>query len=376
MRILVLVHEYPPIGGGGGKVAQDICRGLARRGHELHVLTAHVPGLPREAEIDGMRVTRLPSGRRSRYKAGLGAMSGFVLAGFFHALRLTRAWKPHLIHAHFAVPAGPIAWGLHRACKLPYVLTIHLGDIPGGVPEKTSRWFRWIYPLTPPIWREAARVIAVSQYSRDLAARRYPVDIQVIPNGVEVDALRPGSVRAGDPPCIAFAGRFVPQKDPLTLVRALLTLSDLPWRCILIGDGELRGRMEQAISESGLQERFLFTGWVSPEEVLQRFAASDILFMPSLSEGMPVAGLQALAMGLAIVASRVGAFPELVDEGRNGYLAGVGDVIGFSQALRKLLGDRAHLQRCREASLEKASAFDLEAVTEAYHQALLDVAGA
>lgn len=373
MRILVLIHEYPPVGGGGGKAAMDICRGLARRGHEIRVLTSHLPGLPREEVIDGVRVTRVPSGRRVPHKAGLGAMLGFVLAGFIRALRLTRSWKPDLLHAHFAVPAGPIAWGLQRIRKIPYLLTVHLGDIPGGAPEKTASWFRWIYPLTPPIWREAAWVVAVSQFSRDLALRRYPVDIQVIPNGIETGALDPGAIEPGAPPVVAFAGRFVPQKDPLTLVSALLALGDLPWRCVLMGDGELRSQMQAAIQASRLAERFEFTGWVSPEKVLRRFASCDILFMPSRSEGLPVTGLQALAMGLAIVASRVGGFTELVDEGRNGCLAEPGDLTGFTQALRELLSDPALLRRFREASLIKARAFDLEAVAQAYHQVVQSV---
>jgi len=61
------------------------------------------------------------------------------------------------------------------------VLTVHLGDVPKGVPDKTDRWFRWVYPFTPPIWQGAARVTAVSEYTRRLALTYYPVSPQVIP---------------------------------------------------------------------------------------------------------------------------------------------------------------------------------------------------
>jgi glycosyltransferase involved in cell wall biosynthesis len=77
-------------------------------------------------------------------------------------------------------------------------------------------------------------------------------------------------------------------------------LKDLPWQCVMLGDGPLMPDIRQAIAEHGLQERISLKGWVRPEEVLEWFDRSDILFMPSLSEGLPVVGVQALAKGLAI----------------------------------------------------------------------------
>jgi glycosyltransferase involved in cell wall biosynthesis len=246
MRILVLIHEFPPVGGGGGKAAEDICTALARRGHELTVLTAHLRGLPREETRGGLRIIRLPSLRRQPYKAGLPAMAAFVLAGLWAGFRFIRRQRPDVIHVHFAVPAGVTAWVLSRLTKVPYVLTVHLGDVPGGVPEKTGGWFRWIMPFTPPIWRGAKRVVAVSEFTRSLARGRYPVRVEVIPNGVDLTALAPTSLAVHNPPAIVFAGRFMPQKDPLGLVEVLARVRGLPWTCILLGDGPLRAQVEAA----------------------------------------------------------------------------------------------------------------------------------
>ncbi len=199
MRILVVIYEFPPVGGGGGRAAQDICRGLVERGHEVRVLTAHLKGLERQEEMDGFGVTRVPSARSQAFKAGLLPMAGFVAAGIPAGLRLVRGWRPDVIHVHFAVPSGPVAWVVARFYRIPYVLTAHLGDVPGGVPEKTGRWFRWIYPLTPSLWKRAAQVVAVSEYTRQLALQTYPVDIQVIPNGVDLNLLDPGEIKSGRP---------------------------------------------------------------------------------------------------------------------------------------------------------------------------------
>jgi glycosyltransferase involved in cell wall biosynthesis len=157
------------------------------------------------------------------------------LAGY----RLIGSFKPNVIHAHFAVPAGALAWILSRLTRIPYVLTVHLGDVPGGVPEKTDEWFRWIYPFTPRIWRNASEIIAVSEFTRQLALKTYKEKIQVVPNGVDLNVLMPEQISLNDPPRIVFAGRFMEQKNPLQLVQTLNGLKELKWECIMIGDGPL-----------------------------------------------------------------------------------------------------------------------------------------
>ncbi len=373
MRILVLTHEFPPIGGGGGQAAEDIARVLARRGHEVRVLTAHLRGLPRRECRQQVEVLRVSSGRHRAYKAGFATMAGYLLAGAARGLPLLRQWRPELIHVHFAVPAGGLAWFLSRLTGIPYVLTAHLGDVPGGVPDKTGRWFRFVYPFTPAIWRRATRVVAVSTFTRDLALRHYPVAIQVVPNGVDLTALYPAPASREATPRIVFAGRFVTQKNPLQVVRSLAALRDLPWNCTMLGDGPLRPAVEQEIAAQGLSERITLTGWVTPQEVRAHFERSAILFMPSRSEGLPVVGVQALAMGLAIVASRVGGFVDVVEPGRNGALHDPDDAAGMLQSLRALLADTTALAQAQACSREIAQRFDLEAVASSYETIFAEV---
>ena len=271
-----------------------------------------------------------------------------------------------MIHVHFAVPTGPVAWILSRLSGIPYVLTAHLGDVPGGVPDKTTRWFRWIYPFTPAIWRDASRVVAVSSHTRQLALQHYPVEIQVIPNGVDREMLDPGELCTNRPARILFAGRFVGQKNPHQIIDTLKTLEDLEWDCVLAGDGPLREKMTLQIRSLGLEDRIRLTGWVLPDEVIRWMRSSDILFMPSHSEGLPVVGVQSLAMGLAIVASPSGGFIDLVDDGVNGYLVDVSQPEGYARALRSLLSDPPRLLRLRQASRLKSQAFELKAIVRQY----------
>lgn len=373
MRILVLNHEFPPVGGGGGRAAEDICRGLAKRGHDVSVLTSHMKGLPHEEKRDGYRIVRISSLRIQPYRASFLAMAAYVLSGLWAGHHLIRIFQPDVIHVHFAVPAGVVAWWLSRLTGIPYVLTVHLGDVPGGVTEKTSVWFRWVYPFTRVIWRDASHIVAVSEFTRSLALKNYNEEIQVIPNGVDVNTLKPECIRLNNPPRIIFAGRFMPQKNPLQVIQILSQLRELQWQCVMIGDGPLASDVKRAVVDSGLQSRFQFTGWVGGVEVLNWFNRSDILFMPSLSEGLPVVGVEALSKGLAIVASQVGGFVDLIENGKNGYLIRQEDASGFLTVLRELLSDSERLLSFRNASLQRSWQFDINQIVEQYEHIFLKI---
>ena len=373
MRILVLNHEFPPIGGGGGRAAESICQALAKRGHEIKVLTSHFKDLPREEQRDGYDIIRIPTLRTQAFRASFLSMVVYVLSGLWAGLRLVRLFHPEAIHVHFAVPAGALAWMLCKLTRVPYVLTAHLGDVPGGVPEKTSDWFRWVFPTTRWIWRDASARVAVSEYTRSLALKHYNEEVLVIPNGIDVDGENQASIRVNNPPVIVFAGRFMEQKSPLQVIQTLNEIKDIPWKCVMIGDGPLMPDVKKSISEYSLEDRFFLTGWITPEEVMKQFEQSDILFMPSLSEGLPVVGVQALSKGLAIVASRVGGFVDLVDENQNGYLIEVGDREGFKLRLQELLANPSRLLSLRQASLKKANSFEITQIAEQYEKIFLEI---
>lgn len=365
MKILVLSHEFPPVGGGGGRVARDLALGLARRGHDLRILTAHLDGLPAFETVESVRVERIPSKRRAAFRAEFFEMARYDWSAVAAGRRLVREWRPNLIHAHFAVPAGAAAFALSKLTGIPYLLTAHLGDVPGAVPEKTDRWFQFVYPFTHAIWKHAARVVAVSEFTRRLALQHYSVPIEVIHNGVDFSAL-PAWQPGNGTPRILFAGRFMEQKNPAHLVEALIRLENLPWTCIMAGDGPLLKQVRQRAAESGLAGRFSFPGWVTPEQVLGLMARSDILALPSRSEGLPVVGVQALAMGLALVVSEAGGNVELVQPGENGHLFPPGDLNALTESLRSLLASPSAIQSAQAKSRAMAKAFDLSVIVEKY----------
>jgi len=366
IKILVISHEYPPIGGGGGRVIQDLCEGIASDGYNFYVLTAQWDDLPKYEESENLIIERIRSHRTQAYRADLLAMACFVWKSFWRALQIIRKWHPDIIHAHFAVPGGASAAAASLLTHTPYIITVHGGDVPGGAPEKTKKWFRFILPFTRFIWKKAKRIIAVSQQTRQLAHAQYPVKIDVIPNGIDTARYLHSSLEIHDPPCVMYIGRFSPEKNALLVPIILSHLGDLRWKCMMVGDGPQMAHVQSLIIENQLEDRVKLPGWIKPHEVDEALLKCDVLLMPSLREGMPMAGLQGLASGLALVMSDIGACPDMINLEENGFLIETGDVKGYANALRALLSDPKKLLRYKKSSLEKAREFDIKKVFDAY----------
>ena len=366
MKILVIIHEFPPIGGGGGPIARDLSLQWVKSGHQVRVVTAKFGDLPAFEKIDGLEVVRLDSHRTESFRAKMGAMIGFLTAAVRYCCFECKDFHPDIIHVHFAVPNGPAAMAAAAKMKVPYVITAHLGDIPGASPEKTKKWFSFIQPFTPPIWKKAARVIAVSEFSKQMALKSYNVPIDVIANGIDYDKIKNPEVLPHETPEIVFAGRFVPQKNLFQVIKTLSEIKDLNWHATLIGDGQDREKIEAAAVDAGLTDRISFPGWKTPEEVIEIFHHADILFMPSRTEGLPVTGIQGMACGLALLLSDAGGNPEIITIGQNGYIHAPDDTEGFAKDFRLLLSEPEKLLKMRRESLIRAAAFDIKNTADEY----------
>ena len=133
MRILVVIYEFPPVGGGGGQVARDICHGLVNSGHEVRVLTAHLNDLPRQEQIDGFHVTRIPSWRRQAYEADLLAMAGFVISGSIAGFREIRRWHPDLIHVQMLACCVCVVYQPFTSLFSAFHLVVSNGALNQGI---------------------------------------------------------------------------------------------------------------------------------------------------------------------------------------------------------------------------------------------------
>ena len=395
MKVLVLCYEYPPIGGGGGRIAQAIAGQLAARGHDVRVQTAALGTHSARETVAGVVVFRTASLRQREDTCAVHEMALFCATSFLPTLRHIATWKPDVIHAHFAMPTGLLAWAAHSLTGVPYVLTAHLGDVPGGVPDQTDTLFRIVDPIARRVWAGAAACTAVSTFVQQLAERAYGRPVERILNGVELikSAIRnpqPSGARQtaeGGPqgeggalsqsaiPHLVFVGRFNPQKNAPFLIDALSLVRDLAWKLTMVGDGPDMPAVCERIEAHRLSDRVRLIGWRKTGDVHRLLAEADILCMPSLSEGMPVAAVEALAHGLAIAGSDIPGLRDVLEPGVNGIAAPVNDAPAYARGLRRLLGNADTLHAMQAASWERARAFDLHAIAAEYERVLLSAAG-
>jgi len=376
VKILTVCYEYPPVGGGGGRVAAQISGALASRGHEVRVQTSRVGSRPARVESPaGVDVRRVFSLRRSADTCSVPEMAAYVALNAIPVARAARLWCPDVMHVHFAVPTGPVAWLAHKITGIPYVLTAHLGDVPGGAPEQTAGLFRVVRPFTVPIWRDAAAITAVSSHVGQLAHEAYGADPEVILNATASRSASPPAPDAGGVLRLIFIGRMSVQKNPLFIAAILSAMRAKNWRMTFVGDGPLRADLEKLLREKGIADKCDFRGWLDNIAVQDYLDRNDVLLLPSLSEGLPVAGIEAVSRGLALAGSKIPGLRDLVTDGTNGWSLPLDSAQAWAGALDEAATDPAGLQRRKEESLRIAPRFDLGKITDAYERVLRRAAG-
>ncbi len=368
MKILTLCYEFPPIGGGGGRVAEKIAQALAQRGHEVWVQTAGMPHLAGGEIKGGIHIHRSQSFRRREDTCSVAEMGLYLVTNFFPALRLARRWKPDVLHVHFAVPTGVLAWAVHCLTGIPYVLTAHLGDVPGGVPEQTTSLFRIVKPLTNPVWRDAAQVTTVSHFVADLAQKAYGRAPLVIHNGMPPLAHKREFI-TGNTLRIIFIGRLSIQKNPLLAIEAVAAMSQKNWSLEIIGEGPLGAAVRNRAAYLKLEKQISFLGWQGAREVADLLLRADVLLMPSLQEGLPMAGIEALHHGLSIVGSDIGGLQDVIADSVNGFLCSL-SAQEFASRLDSLAASPELLLAQMRASLEKAKDFNFASSVDVYEDML------
>jgi glycosyltransferase involved in cell wall biosynthesis/SAM-dependent methyltransferase len=168
---------------------------------------------------------------------------------------------------------------------------------------------------------------------------------------------------------VGFSGRWSEEKDPLAFVEIARKSSHLPIHFVMTGAGVLRSKIENELAKAKLGNRFHLIGEV--QDVRPWLASYDVLVLPSRLDGRPVVVLEALALGVPVIASAVGGLPELIHNGKNGYLCQPRMISEFVDRLAKLALDRELLKRMKEASRHGAEqSLDIRNMLSCYENGL------
>jgi glycosyltransferase involved in cell wall biosynthesis len=300
-------------------------------------------------------------------------MASYVALQAVPAMFEARRFRPDVVHAHFAVPSGPVAWLASRFSGAPLVVTAHLGDVPGGVPEQTDALFRLVKPFTVPIWRGAAATTAVASHVAMLAEASYGVRPRVIVNGIAMTGAATPTPRTAGLRMI-WCGRIQLQKNLSWGIDALAGLKDRDWTLDIIGDGPLRADALARSERHGLQHHVVFHSWMETPQVQAAMSNADVLFLPSLTEGLSLVTVEALRAGLAFVASRIPGVTDVVEHGRNGLLFDPADATALTCAVARMIDEPELVRQMQAESLARRPAFDEEAMINSYEDVLASAA--
>jgi glycosyltransferase involved in cell wall biosynthesis len=312
LRILILNHEFPPIGTGASAGTYAIAKGYVERGHAVSVVTMQYNGLPATESKAGIQIHRVPSIRRRSDRCTVPELLTYILSARRFLARHLRTHSYDLAHTQFILPAGAVALWAKRTFALPYILTSRGSDVLGHNPR-----FRMIYPLVSRAWfavlRDAEVVTCASQY---LASRihelRPDVRVVTIPNVVDSRRFRPSLKEKR----ILIVGRLIPLKGVDDILESLTQLDLTGWQVDIVGDGSSRSALERLAGRRGLARHVTFHGWIDhdSERLREMYGRASIFVLASHRENMSVALLEAMAAGCRIVASNVGGTPEVVQE--------------------------------------------------------------
>ena len=357
--------------GGGEKYVLSLARHLSDAHYSFHFVTHQESLFCEEARRRGYPVTVIDMTWR------LNPLSLYKLTQFFKRQRID------LVHTNGARMNFYGRLAAHRAAVPNICSTVHnsLFDYPIGAFKRS------VY-VKADAWtaRYAQRIITVAEaLARDLRDRYgIPAEkILTIHNGIDLAELAPARSRdavlkefgiPSEAPCMGAIGRMTNQKGFVFLLRALPALFDrFPTaRCLLVGEGPLRGDLEREAAKLGVSDRCIFTGLRN--DIPDLFQAMDVFVMPSLSEGFPMVLLEAMGMERPVAATAVSGNPELIEHGRTGLLISPSDPPAIVEAVAWLLENRdeaaAMGQAARSAVEQKFTVTTMADKTEGVYRAM------
>lgn len=335
----LVLHVAESAGCAGGETwLLSLARAIDTRRFRLGVVAPEPGPLVTRLDALGVPTFIVPLNRR--------LVDARTLGGLVSVLRRT---TPAIVHSHGARSNVYARLAARLAGVRVAVSTVHNSLFDYDVPPVRRRLYLLAERVTSGL---AHRVVAVSRAIADDLVRRYRLPaakVVTIANGIDADGFvpdrLPALVRADlgldtSDAVVLVAARLTPQKGHDVLLAALPSLVARVPRlvCLFSGEGPRGPALRAQADALGVARHCLFTG--ARADVAALMAAADVVALPSRSEGMPFALLEAMALGRPVVATRVGGSVELVEDGHSGRLVPVDDAFALGDALAELLADR------------------------------------
>ncbi|OWV23399.1 glycosyl transferase family 1 [Fibrobacter sp. UWB2] len=354
---------------------------LKKAGVEIQVLAPAYKGL-KSHDIDGTHVNRFryapasweiltheegaPSKIASKPWLQLLAIP-YIINGFFQCIRICRKWRPDVIHAHWPFPHAYIALGAAKLFKIPLVLNFH------GAELLLIRKKKWVKPLLKFAIGQAQAIFANSSFTAGKIKALRNVDVEWSPYGTTLEGASLPLASAADAASatpssggtpqrpephainnkfkILFVGRHIERKGICYLIEAAKYLPRDKFEIRIVGVGDLTEQLKQQAAAVNDGAEIIFTGKLSPEDLANEYKTANVFTLPAIvdhkgdTEGLGVVLIEAMELGLPIVASNVGGIPDVVVDGESGILVPEKDPAALADAFKRLEADPTLIQK-------------------------------
>ncbi len=369
LRVLLACDTFGPDVNGAARFAERLAAGLARRGHDLHIIAPAVQGLTgTNIEVhDGAELTvhRFPS-YQVRKELSVRMMKPFGLKRKLG--QLLDQLQPDAVHIQSHLLVGRLLVDESKKRGIKTIATNHT------MPENLIRYsVRAPEFLERPImkfgWWDTGRVLkkmdkvtTPTRRAADILERESGIsDVLAISCGIDASRFINNTPTSNENPRVLFVGRLDYEKRLDILIRAIHALSqDIDVQLEIVGNGGEREGLEELANKLGIADRVHFLGFVSEEELPRAYERATVFAMPSIAELQSIATMEAMASGRPVIAANAMALPHLVHSGDNGYLYEPEDVEELTARLRDVLtADSEELERMSENSLHLIQAHDI-----------------
>ena len=349
-----------PTYGGSGVVATELGLELGQRGHQVHFISYSQPirltGPQPNIHYHEVEVSRYP----------LFDFPPYDLALATRMAEVSEFYDLDLLHVHYAIPHSVSAMLAKQMLaagpakrKLPFVTTLHGTDITLVGQDRSY------LPITRFSIEQSDGVTAISEYLRERTVREFEVrsEIKVIHNFVNCDVYvrddgaeqRRAEFVTRDERLLVHLSNFRPVKRLADVIEVFDRVhKKIPSKLLLIGDGPDRSQAEWLAMRKGIHDDVIFLG--KQDRVNEKLAMADVMLLPSQLESFGLAALEAMACEVVPIATNVGGIPEVIEHGKNGFLADVGDVETMAQCAIEILADESKLRAMGKASRTSAQA--------------------
>lgn len=353
----MLNYEYTPLGGGAAPVTEQLSKELSKRGHKVDVVTMSYKDLKKEEKQNRISIYRVNSFRKKQETSDFFEMFFYIINGYLKCEELVKKKKYDLVHAHFIVPTGVIAYLLKKRHNLNYVITSHGSDVPGYNPDR----FKLLHKLLLPFWkvvvREASYITTPSNNLKKLILKNYKAKVKPVPNGIDYKKLSLPKKEN----IILYSGRLFERKGVQYLLRAVDGLSK-KWKIVIAGDGYYKKELEKLAKK--IDAYIEFTGWISKDKLNNLYERASIFLLPSTEESFGLVIAEAMMYGDAIITTKGTACEEVV--GNSGLLVRKKSFSDIKKQLLRLIKNKKKLLSYQKKALKKSEEYSWDNIIEKY----------